>query len=241
MDEVNLKPVKAKRVVFTLAELDILTESVEKFKDIINNRSKSTLVIGEKKKAWQDITNVFNANATISNKREPAQLTKAWDNLKTRSKQEHAQHKRELYKTGGGPIVAQLSGIATKVVNTLAETMQPLANEFDCDNGFHDDEIAVVAEEKVEGRDILKLDTPKSKPYMIGPKRRRLVPGHSARVSNDNHANELLEMRRKEHVAKMSIYDIQAAYWQKMLDAANSQDIFAANPSATYISVMKDA
>ena len=77
----------------------------------------------KKDKAWQKITDLFNARYGV-NKRTKKQLKDAWQNLKKVAKKEVAVDKRENRKTGGGEKEGTISALSQKVVGMLPKKIQ---------------------------------------------------------------------------------------------------------------------
>ncbi|XP_066960872.1 myb/SANT-like DNA-binding domain-containing protein 3 [Macrobrachium rosenbergii] len=86
----------------TANEKTMLVSLNEERSDILFNKSHDFRIIHKKKAAWEEVTNLFNA-AGYGPPRSQQQLKKVWENAKGKAKEkQHAVHKRETMRTGGG-------------------------------------------------------------------------------------------------------------------------------------------
>ena len=88
MAETATKKVKLQsRKVFTEFEKTLLRNLVKKYLTVVENKSTNKVSQNQKDKTWDKITVEFNSDSIV-NLRSKQSLKKAWDNLKTRTKEE---------------------------------------------------------------------------------------------------------------------------------------------------------
>ncbi|KAF6198571.1 hypothetical protein GE061_008319 [Apolygus lucorum] len=90
-----------KRTVFGEEEKQLVKRLVLNNSRIVECKSSDAVSVVKKKECWDRIAEEFNSCGRFP-VRTPAQLRKAWDNMKTRRKQQLALEKRDWMKTGGG-------------------------------------------------------------------------------------------------------------------------------------------
>lgn len=78
---------KAKAPPLSVFEKTLLLEYVQEKKSIIESKASDPKTIVKKQKAWDKIAEEFSANPDVI-KRTGPQLKKAWENAKTRAKNE---------------------------------------------------------------------------------------------------------------------------------------------------------
>ena len=125
--------------------------------------------------------------------------------MKATAKKAKASHKRELYRTGGGPLPeeATISDLDEQVLALLAGSIDPVPNRFDDDASYHADEVEDEADEIV---DVAKLGQSTSgavNENMFAPADQP-VTSQSKRKQN---YEELMVMERKEH-------EMRIQYWE---------------------------
>nr|CAD7401866.1 unnamed protein product [Timema poppensis] len=91
----------AKRVPLSEEERLYLLEQIKKY-PIVQNKKTDVGTIAAKKRAWEEIMRIFNANGNFLN-RSIVQLRKYWENAKARRKKGLGEQTRDLLGTGSGP------------------------------------------------------------------------------------------------------------------------------------------
>lgn len=124
----------------TSNDRSLLTELVRPYIDIIECKESGLRTMMAKKKAWKAIANQY--NTTASSDRDEKQLKKAWDNQKMSAKKAKAEQRREMRKTGGGPLpaAAEVSDADNKVLSLLGDKIDSLINSYDDDAEINDEE-----------------------------------------------------------------------------------------------------
>ncbi|KAK3890150.1 hypothetical protein Pcinc_005883 [Petrolisthes cinctipes] len=112
-------------------ERDMLLSMIEE-EPIITNRETNGKVVGLKNKAWDRLESKYNA-MNVGSKRSKKQLQKAWERMKTKSKQQHGVHRREEKKTGGGAPPPDVPKDVEKVLALIAPEVNDLVCNFDDD------------------------------------------------------------------------------------------------------------
>ncbi|KAK3890151.1 hypothetical protein Pcinc_005883 [Petrolisthes cinctipes] len=125
-------------------ERDMLLSMIEE-EPIITNRETNGKVVGLKNKAWDRLESKYNA-MNVGSKRSKKQLQKAWERMKTKSKQQHGVHRREEKKTGGGAPPPDVPKDVEKVLALIA----PEVNDLVCN--FDDDALPALAKSHLHGR-----------------------------------------------------------------------------------------
>ena len=126
------------KVNFTPLEKQIILELVESVQDIIESKKNDGRIIEKKDKAWDTVTQQFNARHGV-NKRTKKQLKDAWQNLKKIAKKEVAKDKQEKRITGGGQKDGTISTFSQKVADMLPQQILSLHNAYDGDAAYHGD------------------------------------------------------------------------------------------------------
>uniref|UniRef100_A0A6P7GI58 Regulatory protein zeste n=1 Tax=Diabrotica virgifera virgifera TaxID=50390 RepID=A0A6P7GI58_DIAVI len=91
---------------YTQREKSLLAELV-KGSTVIENKRTDGASLTEKKKAWEKLTNIYNAQPEVSTVRTSDQLKKLWTNLKQRKRKETTEWRHNMLATGGGPMKIQ--------------------------------------------------------------------------------------------------------------------------------------
>ncbi|KAK3887133.1 hypothetical protein Pcinc_008723 [Petrolisthes cinctipes] len=108
-------------------ERDMLLSMIEE-EPIITNRETNGKVVGLKNKAWDRLESKYNA-MNVGSKRSKKQLQKAWERMKTKSKQQHGVHRREEKKTGGGAPPPDVPKDVEKVLALIAPEVNDLGSK----------------------------------------------------------------------------------------------------------------
>ncbi|XP_061166219.1 myb-related transcription factor, partner of profilin-like [Saccostrea echinata] len=109
---------------FSSAEITVLTDEVEKGKDILFSRQNSTVSNSLKKETWNKIATKVNAVNTTDHIRSGEEMKKKWTCLSSESRKKLALNRREQKKTGGGslPSGAAFRPIDEKIEGIIGET-----------------------------------------------------------------------------------------------------------------------
>ncbi|XP_061173718.1 myb-related transcription factor, partner of profilin-like [Saccostrea echinata] len=109
---------------FSSAEITVLTDEVEKGKDILFSRQNSTVSNSLKKETWNKIATKVNAVNTTDHIRSGEEMKKKWTCLSSESRKKLALNRREQKKRGGGslPSGAALRPIDEKIEGIIGET-----------------------------------------------------------------------------------------------------------------------
>ena len=67
---------------FSPLEKSIITELVQKIKDILKNKRNDYRTIQQKNRVWEDLSEEFNSQSGVS-KRDSQRLKKCWENIKS--------------------------------------------------------------------------------------------------------------------------------------------------------------
>lgn len=94
---------KNKRVNYALEERRVLTELVEKYKDIIENKETNAGSNLQKDQTWKAIEKLFNSK-NVNVYRDASSLRKQWAHIKMETRKKAALERQEMYKTGGGTL-----------------------------------------------------------------------------------------------------------------------------------------
>ncbi|XP_065923728.1 myb/SANT-like DNA-binding domain-containing protein 4 [Magallana gigas] len=89
---------------FSGSELSILTEEVEKRKQLLFAKQSTTVCNSMKRKAWEDITKQVNAVNCSNVMHSGEDVKKKWTCMSRESKKKLALNKREQRKIGGGDL-----------------------------------------------------------------------------------------------------------------------------------------
>ena len=97
----------------------LLSEIIKDWKDDIEAKGSDATTVDKKNKAWTDICKKFNSSSKSGIERSGKQLRKCFENMKAAAKKANASHKREVYRTGGGPMPKQMSELDEQMIDTL--------------------------------------------------------------------------------------------------------------------------
>nr|CAD7444205.1 unnamed protein product [Timema bartmani] len=92
---------KARNPPMSEEERTYLLEQIVKF-PILENKKSDVGTIAAKKRAWMEITRIFNSNANFQ-KRTLLQLRKYWENVKAKRRKQLGEETRDLMSSEGGP------------------------------------------------------------------------------------------------------------------------------------------
>ncbi|KAB0802082.1 hypothetical protein PPYR_04268 [Photinus pyralis] len=91
---------RAKRVIFSDNDMNMLVDLVYKYKHIIECKKTDALTWKDKDATWIKISDAF--NASVMEKKTPEQLRTKYDNLKKDARRYFAKQRQDIYRTGGG-------------------------------------------------------------------------------------------------------------------------------------------
>ncbi|XP_048589691.1 myb/SANT-like DNA-binding domain-containing protein 4 isoform X2 [Nematostella vectensis] len=117
----DTKPDKRKRKPnFSQRELNVITESVETKKDILQSKFTNNLTNQMKQKVWLDITAKVNAVGVAYRTVEEVRVK--WKALFSVAKKEYSVAKKGKRQTGGGPPPKEPSEISKQIVEVYDNT-----------------------------------------------------------------------------------------------------------------------
>lgn len=122
---------------FSSFEKNLLTELMEQYGQIIEDKKTDNSTVKKKDTAWQQLADSFNGSTGLKEKRDVVQLKACWKNLKTKAKKDAATVRREMFITGGGPPPKKDDSLAEKINSLIPQQMEPLQNPYD-DDGILD-------------------------------------------------------------------------------------------------------
>ncbi|XP_063043018.1 myb-related transcription factor, partner of profilin-like [Engraulis encrasicolus] len=115
----------ARNPTFTPQELNVLVDEVEKRREVIFSKFKSTVTNADKNRAWEEVADRVNA-VGLGYKRKAELVRKKWRDYSSNTKVKAAALRREQQRTGGGPPSAEgLSPLEERVLGVLgAEALE---------------------------------------------------------------------------------------------------------------------
>uniref|UniRef100_A0A1Y1K3J6 Regulatory protein zeste n=1 Tax=Photinus pyralis TaxID=7054 RepID=A0A1Y1K3J6_PHOPY len=127
---------RAKRVIFSDNDMNMLVDLVYKYKHIIECKKTDALTWKDKDATWIKISDAF--NASVMEKKTPEQLRTKYDNLKKDARRYFAKQRQDIYRTGGGVIENVIRDILKhifekiRVITTLSmEGIEPPVGDSD--------------------------------------------------------------------------------------------------------------
>ncbi len=117
---------------FSAEEKTVIIELVAKYKSLVENKKSDKVTLQEKHNAWLEIVRKMNNDFPLKN-RTVDQIKLLWSNMKRNAKTECAEHRRETFRTGGGPVVPNLSADSDRIASLIPAHIHPLSNEYDND------------------------------------------------------------------------------------------------------------
>ncbi|CAH1111592.1 unnamed protein product [Psylliodes chrysocephalus] len=117
---------------FSKEEELALLSIISRHKNIIENKTTSSVLPSQKEEAWRKIADAFNSCNPM---RSIAQMKSKYDNLKTAARRFSGNANRNLYGTGGGPpVVVNPNPVYDEVLSIInKKTVSGLVNEYDDD------------------------------------------------------------------------------------------------------------
>ncbi|GFU11548.1 hypothetical protein TNCV_221861 [Trichonephila clavipes] len=117
---------------FSVQEMELLLNLVEKYKYIINCKITNAIFNKKKGEAWDSLTVDFNAASLC--KRSRQQLQNKFKNIKRsrKKKKKRSSDKVEIFKTGGGTPNLLCTSLDERLA-AIGALIEPLPCKFDCD------------------------------------------------------------------------------------------------------------
>lgn len=109
------RPVSSKKFPFTTVERELIVKLVRE-RPVIEDKRTNARNIELKKRAWEDLTVVYNSQPYVS-RRHTHQLKRCWENIKTLRKRELRQKSSSLKRTGTHP--DDSSAVSDNFVDTI--------------------------------------------------------------------------------------------------------------------------
>lgn len=203
----------AKKRVSPMGPIDkaLLAEIVKEWKDAVESKNSSASTVHIKNKAWTDVCKKFNSTSNSGIERSCKQLRKCYENMKATAKKANASHKRELYRTGGGPMPkdAEISEIDKQMLDLLEDSIHPVPNVFDDDASFHGDKMEMQPDEIVN---VSQLDLSSASAALnvtASTSADQPVMRQSKKAFQTQNYNQLMEMERKEHELRIQYWNLK--------------------------------
>ncbi|XP_037512324.1 myb/SANT-like DNA-binding domain-containing protein 3 [Rhipicephalus sanguineus] len=126
---------------FTEEEKLILVGLVNKYKHILECKKTDVAFINKKTETWTELAKQFNSNHGVTS-RDPRQLKggpfkKCWVNMKQKWKEERAEEKRKVFKTGGGPPPPPMDSVSALVGAVASHMATRIPNAYDSDGATY--------------------------------------------------------------------------------------------------------
>lgn len=121
---------------FTEEEKVILVGLVNKYKHILECKKTDVASINKKTATWTELAKQFNSNHGVTS-RDPRQLKKCWGNMKQKWKEERAEEKRKVFKTGGGPPPPPMDSVSALVGAVASHMATRIPNAYDSDGATY--------------------------------------------------------------------------------------------------------
>ncbi|KAK3874632.1 hypothetical protein Pcinc_020451 [Petrolisthes cinctipes] len=131
---------------------EVLIDIMNRYMDIINDKSTKFCAVSKKAMVWQEIARKF--SDSTGHQKTSQQVRKIWEYLRNRTKKDYTRNKAERRKTGGGPQPNPVDSVSAAVLPLLEEELEPLGNTWDSDRGHHEN---AVFENTEDGTVILSL------------------------------------------------------------------------------------
>ncbi|XP_063912695.1 uncharacterized protein LOC135129477 [Zophobas morio] len=119
---------------FSKEDESLLIDIIAENKDVIENKQSGAQHWKDKEKAWEKVTDLFNANST-SGARSTKTLRDKYNNLKKKTKEKNSKIILSFRKTGGGDSEEkELNPVEAKVKQLMGVQVEGLPSSYDCDN-----------------------------------------------------------------------------------------------------------
>lgn len=132
---------------FSTFEKMLLTEVMEEFEAIIEDKRTDSSTLEKKEGNWVRLAERFNGSTGIKETRDRSQLKACWKNLKAKAKKDAAEERRGKFQTGGGPPPITTDPLSQKIIDMIPQQISPLPNPYD-DDGALDKSTATEAASK---------------------------------------------------------------------------------------------
>ncbi|KAH7936398.1 hypothetical protein HPB52_023103 [Rhipicephalus sanguineus] len=121
------------KVNFTDEERGVLTDLVNKYREVLENKRIDAVSLQRKQRTWDQLATEFNSRQNV-HPRTAKQLKKCWDNFKEKWRRAKADDTREVFKTGGGtPAESSMNQELQRVGSVASHMATRLTNPFDSD------------------------------------------------------------------------------------------------------------
>jgi len=127
---------------FSLFEKDLAFSLIDAKKELLESKKTDSVALMNKKQAWADLADQFNAVTGVS-KRSGPQLQCWWDKQKKRARRNIADNRVKIFATGGGPHTSSSDTWDDKVASIAASTFFPLQNDFDSDAAYQHSTVSI--------------------------------------------------------------------------------------------------
>ncbi|XP_062533619.1 uncharacterized protein LOC134202608 [Armigeres subalbatus] len=122
---------------FTKDDVELLTELVFRFRNVIENKKTDGVTTKQKNEAWIKIAAEFSASA--SHPRNADQLKNYYKNTKSTLKKELAKEKSDLFRTGGGAATMKRNP-DNPIYALVQQEVTPLSNPYDSSSTYFNEE-----------------------------------------------------------------------------------------------------
>ncbi|KAK4885753.1 hypothetical protein RN001_002024 [Aquatica leii] len=231
-------------------EKTLLLDIVKEYQHLVENKCTDAVSAKSKNDTWEEISYKFNASST-SGPRTAEQIKNSYRNLKQKVKKEiaasnkenylclkeqKANDKKELYKTGGGVFTPQLSNVGARVLAMVENQIKPLPNPYDDNVSYHDVK-SIEQEQPGTSKDIFIVDAPQEvqTSFSVNTKKpqkrkfkKRVVQETTAEQLKKTYfkkknalANYQLWAAKREHNIDMKIKNLKLRYWQNKVNSNN--------------------
>lgn len=127
---------KRRSANFSASEIDLLCSLIVKYGGIIESKKSDSIAWKEKCETWVKLTCEFN-NQNIGPPRLVTTLRGKYETFKKELRKKAAQHRQDLYKTGGGtPEVPCLTPSEEKIFDIINLSVVGLPGRYD-DDGMY--------------------------------------------------------------------------------------------------------
>ena len=118
--EIEIKAERKRKPNFSMNEMSVITDSVQKNLDIIQSKLTNNVTNKKKNQIWEEITKDVNAVGKAN--RTVQEVKDKWKNLHSTAKKEFSTFKKESKKTGGGPPPKQPSQSSEQIIEIFEDT-----------------------------------------------------------------------------------------------------------------------
>lgn len=203
---------------FSSYERNVFLSLCRPYIDTIECKRSDSTSLQQKRSAWIRIADDFNSDSQVT-VRTSNQLRDLWERIKRSAKKETADELREKRKTGGGPMPRPVSDETKQIQSMIPSHISPpaeLQNTVDSDT----------LPQTVQCEKQLPLSIPEPKPSKFS---RKAPMSQSEYFSSTfelvkSQIEEKMDMKRKEHEAKMRVLDLEEQIKRKELEILQQKD-----------------